>query len=86
MPVIVNYLKSCRPESVQQIQVERSADFIVLGEPSALEAPLTPEDHRLLRDWSQAYIRRCSHVVRNFATLVEQEALTVNQKTLLFGE
>lgn len=88
VPVIVNYLKSTRPTAtwLQDIQIDRAANLTFTGEPSKLEAPLTPEEHQILREWSHAFLRRCSHVVRNFAILVEQEALNTNQKIVLLGE
>jgi hypothetical protein len=82
-PVIVNYLKSSRPDRLQDFQVDRAAQVTFAGEPSKLEQPLSEEEHQLLREWTLAFIRRCSLVVRDFATLVEQDALNPNQKVLL---
>ncbi|NDJ19874.1 hypothetical protein [Myxacorys almedinensis] len=75
--VIVNYLKSSRSEVawLQQFSIDRSAQIHFSGDPSQIERALTPQEHQWIRDWVTAFVRRCSHVVRDFGTLVEQAAL-----------
>ncbi len=92
-PVIVNYLKSSRPDSqpsalrkedwLQDFQVSRAAQVTFVGEPAELEQSLSEAEHQLLREWAMGFIHRCSLVVRDFATLVEQNALDPKQKVLL---
>ncbi len=84
--VIVNYLKATRPEQewLSHFQVERSAQITLSG-PAAqkVNQSLSPEEHQWVRDWVSAFIKRCSQVIRDFPTIVEQKALDDQQKTLL---
>lgn len=86
--VIVNYWKSTRPKIdwLNQFQVDRSAQ-ITLPETAApaLQQPLSQQEQQWIRDWVAAFIRRCSLVIRDFQTIVEQNALTAQQKALLLG-
>lgn len=82
--VVVNYLKSSRPDSewIEQFQINRLGQVTAIGE-SSLEQALSTQEHELFRQWAAQFIRRCSQAVRDYATLVEQNALTDRQKALL---
>lgn len=82
--VIVNYLKVTRPqiEWFAQFQIDRAACISFLGFSSE---QVSVEEHQWIRDWVAAFIRRCSQVVRDFATVVEQKALDAQQKLLLLS-
>lgn len=86
--VIVNYWKSTRPKIdwLNQFQVDRSAQ-ISLPEmaPPTLQQPLSQQEQQWIRDWVAAFIKRCSLVIRDFRPIVEQNALTDQQKALLLG-
>lgn len=83
--VIANYLKSSRPanEWMEQFQINRSGQIALIGERSGLEQTVSAQEQELFRHWVAQYIRRCSQAVRDYAALVEQNALTDTQKALL---
>jgi hypothetical protein len=83
--VITNYLKLSRPEIewMEQFQVNRSGQIQLIGELSGLEQTVSVQEHELFRHWVAQFIRRCSQAVRDYAALVEQNALTDTQKALL---
>ncbi len=83
IPVIVNYLKSTRPDQewLQQFQIDRAAHISFSSTESDIS--LSTEQQQWIRDWMTGFIRRCSKVVRDFATIVEQKALNSQQKALL---
>jgi hypothetical protein len=85
--VIVNYLKSSRPniEWLHQFQIERAPQITFLGEPSKMEHPITQQEIEWLRNWMSAFIRRCSQVVRDYALIVEQTAHSDAEKALLLS-
>jgi hypothetical protein len=86
--VIANYWKATRPthDWLNQLQVDRSAQ-INLIHPSTqqLQAVLSPEQQSCLQEWVANFIQRCSQVIRDFPTLIQQKALTDAQKKLLLG-
>lgn len=83
IPIIVNYLKSTRPDQewLQQFQIDRAAHVSFSSTESDIS--LSTEQQQWIRDWMAAFIRRCSKVVRDFATIVEQKALNPQQIVLL---
>lgn len=83
--VIVNYWKSTRPNSdwLNQLQIDRSAQFSCTGPPQILHQPLSLQQHQSIREWVAAFIQRCTQVIRDFPAMVEQQALTLDQKALL---
>jgi hypothetical protein len=83
--VIVNYLKATRPESewLSRFQIDRAAHITFLGE---MADPVTDQQQQWIREWVAAFIRRCSQVVRNFGTIVEQTAFNPQQKLLLLDQ
>jgi hypothetical protein len=85
--VIVNYLKSSRPdiEWLHQFQIERAPQITFLGELSKMEQPMTQQEIEWLRKWVSAFIRRCSQVVRDYALIVEQTAHSDAEKALLLS-
>ena len=85
-PVIVNYLKSTRPDRdwLHQFQVDRAAQISVSSDALDLSQPISPEEQQWVRDWVAAFIQRCSQIVRDFATIV-QKALHPEQVALLFA-
>lgn len=87
--VIVNYWKAARQDLLNQspqaswlelFQVERTAEIRFMGE----EQSLTPDQHQLLRDWVEAFLKRCEEVIRNFRTLLKTAELPPEDTQLLF--
>ncbi|WP_448563442.1 hypothetical protein [Trichothermofontia sp.] len=87
-PVIVNYWKSTRPDAewLKGFEVSRSARIELSG--SLSQGPttaLSSEQQQWIREWVAAFIKRCSQVIRDFPTLIENKALQDDQKKLLLG-
>jgi predicted regulator of Ras-like GTPase activity (Roadblock/LC7/MglB family) len=83
--VIVNYWKSTRPENqwLDGFQIERSAQITYSGT-QPIHQKLTDQEQQWLREWVNAFIKRCSQVIRDFPTL-STTALDSQQKRLLLG-
>ncbi len=74
--VIVNYWRVCRPEDsgLAGLSAQRSGSVIV-AEPSlaaSLEQPVTAQQQRKLQIWAEAFVGRCTQVIRDFPALAEQ--------------
>lgn len=87
--VVANYWKATRPEMndwLSQFQIDRAAHISVANTPPAqLQTPLTPEQQGWVQEWVTGFIKRCSQVIRDFPALIQQKALTDEQKKLLLG-
>lgn len=86
--VIANYWKSTRPEHnwLAHLQIDRSAQFKLTGAATQeMQRSLTPHEQQWIQEWVAAFMKRCSQVIRNFPTIVEQTALDNDQRTLLLG-
>lgn len=84
--VVTNYWKTTRPAVpwLQQFQVERSALIRFAAAESAFEnVLLTLQQQQWLQDWVEAFIQRCSKVMRDFPRTVRQQALSDRQQFLL---
>lgn len=86
--VIANYWKSTRPshEWLTCIQVDRTAQLSAIDvTPQQLQTQLSPEQQASIREWVAEFIKRCSQVIRDFPSVVQQKALNDEQKSLLLG-
>lgn len=86
--VIVNYWKSTRPPHpwLSHFQVDRSAQITFTSETGEeLQQPISPDQQQWVQEWVAAFIKRCSQIVRDFPDLIQQAALTDEQKSLLLG-
>jgi hypothetical protein len=84
--VVTNYWTSTRPDIdwLSQFQVDRSAQISVAD--ALAERSLSPEQHQWVRDWTAAFIQRCSKVIRDFPSIIKQRALDDHQKALLLSD
>ncbi len=82
--VIYNYWKSSRPDQdwLQQFQINRNAEISYSGT-LTYASLLEPEQTQWVKNWVQAFIERCTRVIRDFPALVEQTALDPQQKQIL---
>ncbi|MBD2313270.1 hypothetical protein H6G20_16510 [Desertifilum sp. FACHB-1129] len=86
--VIANYWKSSRPEVqwLNEFHITRGAE-ITFGETTGSEASLHEavdlQQIQWIQAWVSAFITRCTRVIRDFPLLVEQTALSEQQKKLL---
>lgn len=86
--VIVNYWKTTRPPHpwLGNFQIDRAAHITFMPEASeVLQHPLSPDQQLWVQEWVAAFIKRCSQIVRSFPNLIQQAALTDEQKSLLLG-
>ncbi|GAB4462553.1 MAG: hypothetical protein OHK0037_13640 [Elainellaceae cyanobacterium] len=84
--VVANYWRSTRPamEWLNNFEIERSAQIAYKGStPAALSQPLSNEQQQGFQEWINAFIQRCSRVIRDFSTLLDQGVLDVRQKAFL---
>jgi hypothetical protein len=86
--VVTNYWKSTRPpiDWLNNFQIDRSAQITLSGDSSNSPEFLTAEQHQWVRDWTAAFIQRCSKVIRDFLTIIEQRALDERQKSFLLSD
>jgi hypothetical protein len=86
--IIVNYWRStCPPvDWLNNFQVDRGAQFSFnRSTPQRLAQPLTEEEHAWVKSWVAAFVTRCSAVIRNYGTLLTDQALNETQKFLLLS-
>ncbi|MEX0268435.1 hypothetical protein AB3R30_04785 [Leptolyngbyaceae cyanobacterium UHCC 1019] len=86
--VVVNYWKSTRPshEWLNQFQIERSGQFSLTRTPSqSLQNLVSPQELLWIQEWVTTFVTRCSQVIRDFPSLINQKVLTNEQKALLLG-
>ncbi len=84
--VVSNYWKATRPslDWLAAFQVERSAQITLCETLSSQNGTaLSPEQQQWAKQWVQAFIGRCSKVIRDFPALLEQSVLNDQQKVLL---
>jgi hypothetical protein len=84
--VITNYWKSSRPDIdwLHNFQVDRSAHLVFASPISqSTNQPITAQQQGWAQEWVAAFIKRCSQVIRDFPTIVNQRALDDRQKKLL---
>ncbi len=81
--VVTNYWKSTRPaiEWLNNFQIDRSAQISFSG--SGVPTIVSPEQHQWIQGWTDAFIQRCSKVIRDFPNIIDQRALDDYQKALL---
>lgn len=86
--VIVNYWKSTRPPHpwLSNLQVDRAAQITFTTKTAQeLQQPISPDQKLWVQEWVAAFIKRCSQIVRDFPNLIQEAALTDEQKSLLLG-
>ncbi len=86
--VIANYWKLTRPahDWLNRVQVDRSAHLSIAdATPQELQSQLSPDQKTWLQQWVAEFIKRCSQVIRDFPTIIQQKALSDEQKALLLG-
>lgn len=86
--VVTNYWKSTRPaiDWLNNFQIDRSAQITFSGSGNSASNYLTAEQHQWVKEWVEVFIQRCSKVIRDFPTLIEQRALDDRQKALLLSD
>lgn len=84
--VVANYWRSSRPamEWLNNFEIDRSAQITYAGgTATTLLQTLSDEQQQGVQDWISAFIQRCSRVMRDFSTLLDQGVLDDRQKAFL---
>lgn len=83
--VVANYWRSSRPamEWLGNFEIDRAARITYTGDVPALSQTLSDEQQQGVQDWTRAFIQRCSRVMRDFSTLLDQGVLDDRQKAFL---
>lgn len=84
--VIVNYWKASRPgeEWLDAVEIDRSAILKLASSSSALaKQTADPEQVKVLRAWVEAFVKRCSVVIRDFPAILEKSDLGDEVRKLL---
>ncbi|MEB3163581.1 MAG: hypothetical protein VKK80_10170 [Prochlorothrix sp.] len=85
--VIVNYWKASRPndEWLAAVEIDRSAILTLASSSSALaKQGADPEQVKALRAWVEAFVKRCSVVIRDFPAILDKSDLGDEVRKLLF--
>lgn len=80
--IVVNTWKQSRPAQpwLDQLELQKDGHFIAqVGD----QTSLTPEQHQWVKDWVAAFLGRGGKTIRNFQTLVRDQALTPEESWLL---
>lgn len=74
--VTAGYLKTSRPDGdwIDRFQIDRSALIEFMGTGADLIQPIAGDHQRLLQKWITAMVDRCTNVIRDFPSLVEDLA------------
>jgi hypothetical protein len=84
--VVANTWKSTRSAAPQleALQVDRSGHFTLAEATEIVPAsPLSPQDQTALQAWVNAFIDRCSRIIRDYRATVLTTALTDEQRQML---
>jgi hypothetical protein len=85
--VVTNNWKATCPDAewLNQFEINRAAQINFTGEASG-KTMVSKEQHQWVQSWVEAFIDRCSKVMRNFPKMVRQKALDDRQKLLLLSD
>ncbi len=84
--IVANYWKSSRPpvEWLANFEVDRSGKIEFVGPMTPGKPPvLSSVQHQLIRDWVNAFVQRCSRVIRDFSKIIQSMDLDPHQRSLL---
>ncbi len=87
--IVSNYWKSSRPavEWLSYLEVDRAGQITCsTSMPAEASQPLTPEQLKWLREWVEAFIKKCSRVIRDFPSVIQKMELNANQRSLLLPD
>lgn len=84
--VIVNYWKSTRPEIkwLEGFQIERSGEVSCLADKTFMQQAINVQQREWIREWVRSFSKRCGSIIKDFSRLAATEALSPEQKQLLF--
>ncbi|HEY9641877.1 MAG TPA: hypothetical protein V6C57_15425 [Coleofasciculaceae cyanobacterium] len=85
--VVTNHWQAARPdvEWLKQFEIDRAAQINFIGQTNG-KMMVSREQHQWIQLWVEAFIDRCSKVMRNFPKMVRQKALDAHQKLLLLSD
>ncbi|MGF1523774.1 MAG: hypothetical protein ACFBSF_15770 [Leptolyngbyaceae cyanobacterium] len=84
--VTANAWRATRPESprLEKLQCDREGHFKYRFDAAdSSDGIISIEEHELLEQWVQAFIKRCSLIIRDYPTTVLQQSLEDSQRAML---
>lgn len=87
--IVANTWKASRPDHpwLMFFEIDRSGHFKFTTQTSSpAQESITPEQHQWLKDWVQAFVDRCSKIIRDFTKILTEKALDHHQQTLLLPQ
>lgn len=77
-----NYWQLTRPNCkwLENFQINHSAKIAFAG---AIVEPVSAVQHLWVKEWTAAFIKRCSQIVQDLPNMIEQKGLDEQQKRLL---
>lgn len=82
--ITANYWQLTRPSYswLNNFQINRSAEIAFYG---VITEPVSELQHQLIKDWTAAFIKHCSQIIRNLPIIIEQKGLNNREKILLLS-
>lgn len=84
--IAANTWRTTRPDGpgLESLQFDREGHFsYALGGATKRDRTISPEDHEILLQWVQNFIKRCSLIIRNYPEMVLQQSLNHQQRAIL---
>jgi hypothetical protein len=84
--VVANTWRTARPdkEALHDLQIDRAGHFSLKPDASIkMTDVINSEDYKMLHNWVQKFIQRCSLIIRDYPEMVLQQSLTEQQRAVL---
>lgn len=77
-----NYWQLTRPnfDWLDNFQINRSAVIVFSG---VITEPVSTLEHQWVKEWTAAFIKKCSQIITDLPTMIEQKGLDEQEKGLL---
>ncbi|WP_146087143.1 hypothetical protein [Chroococcidiopsis sp. TS-821] len=78
----VNYWQLTRPnfDWLDNFQINRSAELVFHG---TITETITAQQHRIVKEWVAAFIKKCSRIIQDLPVMIEEIALDETHRRLL---
>lgn len=80
--IVTNYWQSTRPsfEWLDNFHLNHAAKIEFSG---VIKEPITALQHQSLKDWTAAFIKKCSQIIQDFPKMIEKKGLDEQNQRLL---
>lgn len=80
--IVTNYWQSTRPsfEWLDNFHLNHAAKIEFSG---VIKEPITALQHQWLKDWTAAFIKKCSQIIQDFPRMIEKKGLDEQNQRLL---